>query len=105
MSLGCVWRFERFDWMWSGSYLFFFNPATPSPRSMSGHRVWVIRWLFEAQDCRFFVFVPIRLADVLLSPEPGGDQDTLFAHNNVARGYTGLRVIFCLFLYLFYFFD
>ena len=45
-----------------------------------------------AQHCRFFVFVQFRLADALLSPERGGDQGTLFAHN-VVQGYRGMCVI------------
>ena len=35
--------------------------------------------LSEAQGCRFFVAAQFRPADALLSPEPGGDQGTLFA--------------------------
>ena len=55
--------------------------------------VRMITSLSGAQGCRFFVFVQLRPADALLSPEPGGDQGTLFAHNEV-QGYTGLCVIF-----------
>ena len=42
--------------------------------------------LSEAQDCRIFVFVLFRPADALLSPEPGDDQGTPFAHT-VVQGY------------------
>ena len=55
--------------------------------------------LSEAQDCRFFVFVRFHPADALLSPEPGGDQGTLFAHN-VIQGYIWdcvLSFFFCLY--------
>ena len=58
----------------------------------------------EAQGCRLFVIVQFRPADALLSPEPGGDQGTLFACN-VVLGYVRVCVssyIFCV-LYLFYF--
>ena len=47
------------------------------------------------------MFVQIRPADALLSPEPGGDQGTLFAHN-VVQGYIRDCVLSLLFvLYLF----
>ena len=39
--------------------------------------------LSEAQGYRFFVVVQFRPADARLSPEPGGDQGTLFARNVV----------------------
>ena len=60
--------------------------------------------LSEAQDCRFFVFVQIRPADALLSPEPWGDQGTQLAHN-VVQGYRRDCVLSFIFfvLYLFYF--
>ena len=61
--------------------------------------------LSEAQGCRFYVIVQFRPADALLSPEPGGDQGTLFARN-VVQSYVRVCVssyIFCV-LYLFYFF-
>ena len=67
--------------------------------------VRVITPLSEAQDCRFFVFVQFRPFDTLLSPEPGGDQGTLFAHN-VVQGYMQdcvLSFLFCV-LYLLYLF-
>ena len=60
--------------------------------------------LSEAQGCRFFVILQFRPADALLSPEPGGDQGTLFARNMV-QGYVRVCVsyfIFCV-LYLFYY--
>ena len=60
--------------------------------------------LSEAQGCRLFVIVQFRPADALLSPEPGGDQGTLFARN-VVQGYVRVcvsSIIFCV-LYLFYF--
>ena len=60
--------------------------------------------LFEAQGCRLVAIVQFRPADALLSPEPGGDQDTLFARN-VVQGYVRVCVsyfIFCV-LYLFCF--
>ena len=59
--------------------------------------------LSEAQGRRFFVIVQFRPADALPSPEPGGDQATLFARN-VVQGYVRVCVsyfIFCV-LYLFY---
>ena len=60
--------------------------------------------LSEAQGCRFFVNVQFRPADALLSPEPGGDQGTLFARN-VVQGYVRVCVSSSIFgvLYLFYF--
>ena len=60
--------------------------------------------LSKAQGCRFFVIVQFRPADALLSPEPGGDQGTLFARN-VVQDYVRVCMsyfIFCV-LYLFYF--
>ena len=92
--MGWLWCFERFDWMWGGSYIFFI-PADPPAQCRAG--VWVIRSLSHAQDYRFFVFVHSRPADALLSPEPGGDQGTPFTHN-VTRD----CVIFFVF-FLFYF--
>ena len=74
----------------------FFSPADPPPAQCRA-RVQIITPLSEAKDCRFFVFVQIRPADVLPSPEPGGDQDTLFAHN-VVHGYVRdcvLTFLFC----------
>ena len=61
--------------------------------------------LSEAQDCRFFVFVQFCPADALLSPEPGGDQGTLFAHH-VVQGYIwDCALSFSFFvLYMFYLF-
>ena len=62
--------------------------------------------LSEAQDCRFFIVVQFRPANVLLSPEPGGGQGTPFACN-VIQGYVRACVsyftFFCV-LSLFYFF-
>ena len=52
----------------------------------------------EAQGRRFFVVVQFRSADALPSPEPGGNQGTLFGRNVVQRLCTGLCVIFCLFV-------
>ena len=60
--------------------------------------------LSEEQGCRLFVIVQFRPADALLSPEPGGDQGTLFARS-VVQGYVRVCVsslMFCV-LYLFYF--
>ena len=60
--------------------------------------------LYDAQGCRLFVIVQFRPADALLSPEPGGDQGTLFARN-VVQGYVRACVssfIFCV-LYLSFF--
>ena len=60
--------------------------------------------LSEAQGCRFSVLVQFCPADALLSPEPGGDQGTLFARN-VVQGYVRVCMsyfIFCV-LYLFSF--
>ena len=50
--------------------------------------------LSEAQGCRLFVIVQFRPADALLSPEPGGDQGTLFARN-VVQGYVRVCVLLC----------
>ena len=64
--------------------------------------------LSEVQGCHLFVIVQFRPADALLSPEPGGDQGTLFARH-VVQGYVRVCVsffIFCvLFLFYFVFFD
>ena len=49
------------------------------------------------------MFVQIRPADALLSPEPGDDQGTLFM-NNVVRGYTTVCYSVFFVLYLLYFF-
>ena len=60
--------------------------------------------LSEAQDCRFSVVVQFRPPGALLSPEPGGDQGTLFARNAV-QSYVRACVsyfIICV-LHLFYF--
>ena len=53
--------------------------------------------LSQAQGCRFFVIVQFRPADALLSPEPGGDQGTLFARN-VVQGYVWVCVSYFIFL-------
>ena len=53
--------------------------------------------LSEAQGCRFLVVVQCRLADALLSPEPGGDQGTLLARNMV-QGYVRVCVSSSIFL-------
>ena len=87
LSLSGSWCFKRFDWMWGGS-CHFLLVLPPPPRAQCRARVWVIGSLFEAQDCRFFVF-----DQILLSPEAGGDQGTLFTHN-VVRSYTGLSYLF-----------
>ena len=60
--------------------------------------------LYEAQGCRRFVIVQFRPADALLSPEPGGDQGTLFARN-VVQGYVPVCASFFIFYvsHLFYF--
>ena len=52
------------------------------------------------------MFVQFRPADALLSPEPGGDQGSLFAHNVVQGLYMCMCLIYYLFfvLYLFYLF-
>ena len=71
--------------MWGGSKRFFLSPAG-TPPTLCRARVRVFTPLSETQDCRFFVFVQFRPADTLLSPEPGGDQGTLFAHD-VVQGY------------------
>ena len=47
--------------------------------------------LSEAQGCRLFVIVQFHPDDALLSPEPGGDQGTLFARN-VLQGYVRVCV-------------
>ena len=61
--------------------------------------------LSEAQGCRLFAIVQFRPAGALLSPEPGGDHDTLSARN-VVQGYVRVCMSFFIFyvLYLFYFF-
>ena len=51
----------------------------------------------EAQGCRFFVVVQFRPAGALLSPEPGGDQGTLFARN-VVQGYVRVCVSYFIFM-------
>ena len=53
----------------------------------------------EAQGCRFFVVVQYRPADALLSPEPRGDQGTLFARNVV---HTGLLFLFLFFTHIYF---
>ena len=53
--------------------------------------------LSEAQGCRFLVVVQFGPADALLSPEPGGDQGTLFARN-VVPGYVRACVSSFMFL-------
>ena len=68
-----------------------FSPA--DPHAQVRVRVWVIRSILEAQDYRLVVFVHIRPADALLSPEPGGDQGTLFARN-IVQGYVRACVLF-----------
>ena len=70
---------------------FFFSSADPPAQCRD--RIRVITPPSETQDCRFFVFVQVRLSDALLSPESGGNQGTVFTHNNVVQDYTGLRVI------------
>ena len=62
--------------------------------------------LSEAQDCRFFVVVQFRPADVLLSPDLGGDQGTMFARN-VVQGYVRAFVpfFFCVVFVLLCFFG
>ena len=63
--------------------------------------------LSEAQGCRFFVIVQFRPADALLSPEPGGDQGTLFVRH-VVQGYVRVCVssfifrVLCLFYLVFF---
>ena len=52
--------------------------------------------LSEARGCRFFVVVQFRPADAFPSPEPAGDQGTLFARN-VVQGY----VRFCVSSFIF----
>ena len=62
--------------------------------------------LSEAQGCRLFVIVQFHPADTLLSPEPGGDQGTLFARH-VVQGYVRVCVssfmfcVLCLFCFVF----
>ena len=67
------------------NHSFSLDLPAPSP-DLCRARVRVFTPMSEAQDCRFFVFVQFPPADALLSPEPGGDQGTLFAHN-VVQGY------------------
>ena len=60
--------------------------------------------LYEARGCHFFVIVQFLPADAFLSPEPGGDQGTLFARQ-VVQGYVRVCVssfMFCV-LHLLYF--
>ena len=91
MSLGCLWKFGRLGWLWGSSYDFDFSP-TDAPAQFRA-RVSVIRSISEAQAYRIFVFVQIRPADALLSPEPRGGQGILFTHD-VVRGYTTVCVLF-----------
>ena len=82
----------RESWSGFGAVLsiFYFVLSTPllSVGQASGKTP-----LSEAQDCRFFVIVEFRPADALLSPEPGGDQGTLFARH-VVQGYVRACVLF-----------
>ena len=91
---------------WDSSFNFFFlfvltNPLL-SPGPGSGKTP-----LSEAQGCRFFVIVQFRSADALLSPEPWGDQGTLFARD-VIQGYVRVCVssftfcVLCLFYFVFF---
>ena len=90
--------------MWGDPNHFFLGPAG-TPPALCRARVRVFTPLSEAQDCRFLVFVQSRPADALLSPEPGGHQGTLFAHN-VVQGYIRCCVLSFIdfMLYLFYMF-
>ena len=72
------------SWSGFGSVLTIFLSCR-SPCSVSGQGSGNTP-LSEAQDCRFFVVAQFCPADALLSPEPGGDQGTLFARN-VVQGY------------------
>ena len=91
--------FREFFFSGCGAVLtiFFLSPAGIPP-AMCRARVRVFTPLPEAQDCRFFVFVQSRPADVILSPETGGDQGTLFAHN-VVQGYKCGCVCYLLFCF------
>ena len=71
-----------FDWVWGGSSQYFLSPAG-TPPALCRASVRVFTSLSEAQDYRFGVFVYFHPADALLSPEPGGSQGALFAHNVV----------------------
>ena len=57
--------------------------------------------LSEAQGCRLFAIVQFRPADALLSPDPGGDQGTLFARN-VVQGYVRVCVSSSIFYVLYF---
>ena len=65
-------------------FIFSFFPAEPPAQCQASVREKTP--LSEAQGCHFFIVVQFRPADALLSPEPGGDQNTLFARN-VVQGY------------------
>ena len=80
-SLGCLWCFESLGLVMERSFPFFF-PSCRTSCLASGQGSGKTP-LSEAQDCRLFVYVQFRPADALLSPEPGGDQATLFARNVV----------------------
>ena len=90
--------------MWGGSSHFFFV-LPPPPPALCRVRVRMFMPLSEAQDYRFFVFVQFRPADALLSPEPGGDQGTLFAHNAVQGYIFDLLYLLLYVLFLFYVFQ
>ena len=70
-------------WFWGGYFHFFsFRLAEPPAQCQGSGKTP----LSEAQGFRFFVIAQFRPADALFSPEPGGDQGTLFACN-VVQGY------------------
>ena len=94
----CPWFVCGISSFWSecGAVLtIFFSLADPPSQCRA--RVRVITPPSEAQDSRFFVVVQIRPSDALLSPEPGGEQGTLFTHN-VVQGY--IRVCVSIFIFL-----
>ena len=103
LSLGYSWCPEGIHGVWGRFFPFYFCLSCRTPCSVPGPCSGKTT-LSEAQGCRFFVIVRFCPADALLSPEPGGDQGTLFARN-VVQGYVRVCVSYftvCV-LYLFYF--
>ena len=98
----CLWVVRNvlrvFVGFWGGSFFFSFFVSCRAPCSVPGQGAGKTP-LSEAQGCRFFVVVQVRPADALLSPEPRGDQGTLFARN-VVQGYVRACVSSFTFLYV-----
>ena len=103
LSLGCLHCPESLRRVLGRLFNYFFFLTCRTPCSVPGQGSGKTP-LSEAQGCRLFVIVQFRPADAFLSPEPGGDQGTLFARNMV-QGYVRVCVSFFFFyvLYLFYF--